>query len=735
MTPERSRVFRFEDITVDVRRLEVRRKGEKIDLEPKAFRVLWHLLENRDRVVGKEELIAAIWAGAFVTDNALTRVIAQIRKQLGDQARSPRMIETVAAAGYRFIAEVVEEAPAAAVAAVTPPSTETGPAAVAVSAPPPPEIASAPVPPKATTQRWKLGLAAGALVAIAAVAWWLARPGTAASPHLTGLQQMTSSSAVDQNPALSPDGSLLAFSSDRTGHFEIYVRSLAPGAVERQITADGESNVLPAWSPDGQWIAYESQKRGGIAIVPATGGVARYLTETGSEPAWSPDSRTLVYSAGSVGKISLWLVGLDGAPPRVLTRSGTPEGDHKNPKWLADGRHIVFSAFFPVRGRPWIVDAATGELRSIRTSAASVLFPCLPGDARYLYYATPDLPGATGVLDPVGVWRARVNSRFEADKPELLIPGGGAAPLNLSMTADGSRIAVSLLRRKNGLWTLPLNRSGLPAGEAKPLIDAPSFDVREPAFSTDGSRLAYGTLTQGGDWMIFQAGADGSAPTPVSPPGQSSFGVSWSGSDALGYIADRKGQRSYWVAPLQGPPKLIDLHLDLGPYAIIVLAPGGSRLVEHSGNRAVGIKLVVVDMATGASRDLTPPGRTFAFPRWSPDGRWISAVERLEPKTDRRVAINVATLAIQNLAESYDDSKLFPSSWSADSEKVVFADLRGGAINLYSVSRSSGELRQLTHFDSASQAVLQPACSPRGDQIVFVRSIPDANIYVGDLRF
>lgn len=53
-------------------------------LEPKALRVLFYLIENRDRIITKEELISHIWAGAFVTDFTLTRVIAQLRKQLGD---------------------------------------------------------------------------------------------------------------------------------------------------------------------------------------------------------------------------------------------------------------------------------------------------------------------------------------------------------------------------------------------------------------------------------------------------------------------------------------------------------------------------------------------------------------------------------------------------------------------------------------------------------------------------
>jgi DNA-binding winged helix-turn-helix (wHTH) protein len=110
--PERLEIWCFGDIVADPNRLEVRRQGQIAELEPKALRVLFYLIDNRGRVVSKEELIREVWAGTAVTDNALTRVIAQIRKQLGDDARSPRYVQTASSAGYRFIAEL-RTAPAA----------------------------------------------------------------------------------------------------------------------------------------------------------------------------------------------------------------------------------------------------------------------------------------------------------------------------------------------------------------------------------------------------------------------------------------------------------------------------------------------------------------------------------------------------------------------------------------------------------------------------------------------
>ena len=711
MTPERKAVYSFESIVVDNRRLEVRRDGNRVDLEPKAFQVLSYLVENRERVVTKEELLSAIWAGTAVTDNALTRVIAQIRKQLGDHARAPRFVETVSTAGYRFIGHVVESTPS-----LTP------------SLPAPRPIPIAPSRP-----RWRLPAAIAGVAATAAAAWLLGRMPRSDTLHVTGLQQVTDSAAADSGPAFSPDGGQIAFASDRTGRFEIYVRSLAAASADRQLTSDGGNNVQPAWSPNGQQIAFTSQKRGGIAVISVTGGPIQYLTASGSNPNWSPDGHTLVYQAGMVGKIGLWLVGTDGAPPRRLTQPGTPPGDHQYPKWLADGRHIVFSAFFPTKGRPWIVDPATGRLHPIELAADSVLFPNLPGNGRFLYYATPGAIGAATPLDPVGIWRAPIDARWRTGAPRLLIPSGGMAPQDLVLTADGSRLALSQGRHESAIWSLPLTPAGLAAAEPSPWIRDSSIGLSEPVFSPDGSQLAFASLRQGGVWTIHIAAPDGSS-FAVTPAGESGRMISWIGNHSLAYIGERQGKRDYWLAPLNGPPKRMDLKLDLGPYAFASASPQGTTLVAHAGNRSVGIKLVLVDLATGATRDLTPPGRTFVFPSWSPDGRWIAAVERVDPQTDRRVVIEVATGALQNLGDTPDQTVYFRSSWAPDNDRILFASPHEGIANIYWVSRSTGRVQQLTHFDSPSVAVDSPAWSPRGDRIAFLYRATSANIYMGELR-
>jgi eukaryotic-like serine/threonine-protein kinase len=90
-----SRKYRFGDVEVQPAAFAVRREGRPLDLEPKAVRVLLFLIDHRDRAAAKDELIEAVWEGTAVTDNALARIVAQLRRELGDDARSARYIQTL----------------------------------------------------------------------------------------------------------------------------------------------------------------------------------------------------------------------------------------------------------------------------------------------------------------------------------------------------------------------------------------------------------------------------------------------------------------------------------------------------------------------------------------------------------------------------------------------------------------------------------------------------------------
>src|SRR5207342_3774399 len=103
------RHYRFEPFRLDTQTRELREgDGSPLPLTAKAFDTLCYLIEHRQRLVGKDELLAAIWPGRVVEENNLTQAIAALRRALGTNAGEHRYIVTVPGRGYRFVAEVHE---------------------------------------------------------------------------------------------------------------------------------------------------------------------------------------------------------------------------------------------------------------------------------------------------------------------------------------------------------------------------------------------------------------------------------------------------------------------------------------------------------------------------------------------------------------------------------------------------------------------------------------------------
>jgi DNA-binding winged helix-turn-helix (wHTH) protein len=111
--PEREKCIRihpvqyiFSEFVLDSGAGELRRDDAPIDLRPKLYGLLHFLLENRGRLVSKEEILDAVWRDVHVSDGSLNRTVAELRQILGDDSRKPHLIETVPRRGYKFIGDV-----------------------------------------------------------------------------------------------------------------------------------------------------------------------------------------------------------------------------------------------------------------------------------------------------------------------------------------------------------------------------------------------------------------------------------------------------------------------------------------------------------------------------------------------------------------------------------------------------------------------------------------------------
>jgi len=102
-------VYRFDDFVVDPEAWRLTRAGREIHLDPVVLKLLIYLIANKDRLVTRQELMDTVWGDTVISESALTKAVARLRKALGDDAATHRYLETVHSQGYRFIASVEEK--------------------------------------------------------------------------------------------------------------------------------------------------------------------------------------------------------------------------------------------------------------------------------------------------------------------------------------------------------------------------------------------------------------------------------------------------------------------------------------------------------------------------------------------------------------------------------------------------------------------------------------------------
>src|SRR5690348_14850117 len=227
-------LYEFGPFVLDARSRILLKDGVTVRLTPKAFETLLVLIQHGVQVVEKEQLMKEVWPDTFVEEGSLSRNIHELRKALGDTSSQPSYIETIPKRGYRFLAPVKVsqfEAPA--------------------------EAEPLPSPPVHNSRTIKVVLVASAVLAVLLVGSlkafrYLQHRGTS-SPAVararTTLRRLTNNSALDSGPAWSPDGSRIAFWSNRDGKSEIYVMN-ADGSDVRRLTNNLFDDYGPKWSPD-----------------------------------------------------------------------------------------------------------------------------------------------------------------------------------------------------------------------------------------------------------------------------------------------------------------------------------------------------------------------------------------------------------------------------------------------------------------------------------------------------
>ncbi|MGO9257668.1 MAG: protein kinase domain-containing protein [Bryobacteraceae bacterium] len=581
-------------------------------------------------------------------------------------------------------------------------------------------------------RRWGLIAAAAVILAGGVAVWrfgWLASGRVpSGSPQST---QLTTSPGLSMGASLSPDGSSMAFSSNRSGRFEVYTRSANTRGGERQITADGRQNIEPSWSPDGKTIAYHSVARQGIWTVPASGsGSPHQLAPFGSRPVWSPDGRQVAFRSvspndlawfdwGSGGESTIFTVDADGSHLHQVTVARNPAGQHADPDWSPDGKHLVFAALGGMGARAsintlWTVDPASGELKKIATgNLVNQVSPVMSPDGRTVYF------GAMAA-DGFGVYSVPLSG----DTPAVaLYRTGKDVPGGIAVSRDGKRLFFTRVRAISQIW-----QTGTGASPAMALYQDEVVRAKLPVYSPDGKRLAYVVQPQNATQDLWMMNSDGSNATPVVSDQGLANGPGWTAdSQAVWYsFMTSGGFQIRRFQPADGSQQVL-LDSKEG-HTRAHLTPDLREMVYDAGRP---LNIWVLPLQGGSPRQLTFEREGAGFPFISPDGKWIAyQVYRGEGTTisimDRNGEHQQTIVASPGVH--------FPYSFASDNRRIAYTACPEGVWNVYWVDRITGETRQVTNYTAYGSVVRSPAWRPGTEQMAFEYTEVKGNVYAIDLR-
>jgi Tol biopolymer transport system component/DNA-binding winged helix-turn-helix (wHTH) protein len=735
-------IYQFDNLQVNRRAFKVLKDGSPLPLEPKAFEVLVFLIDHRGRLVEKNELLDAVWKEAFVTTNALTRVIAHLRKTLGDDAKVAKYIETVPTRGYRFIAEVEIKDDLAVVKNAYPGNeSETFPGHEDAGGAGTEILTRERVTDRSTSIRQQIDVKSLALICTGILLALMiglhlksqTRSDFAERSGLTKTTQITTTPGLDLFPAFSPDGGVLAYCSLRNGNFEIFVRQLAPGGREIQITSDGAQNLQPAWSPDGKMIAYHSRNRHGIWVVPALGGLARQLTDFGAEPSWSRDGECIAFQSdapddlgqaafGAMPPSTIWVVPSRGGTPQQITKVGKPPGGHGVPIWSPDGKRIVFVTHDIGLSEIWSTSANGGDLKRLRRGPGNFFDPACSADGKYLFFST-----ASGNFR---LWMLRLSlDGLPAGDPVEIANTGNSLARHLTVSPDGKRLAYSSLTMINNIGSVMISPKSSEA-TATPTFLTQDTNYRKNTilFSPDEKTIAYNVWRMGAEGEVWLMDADGGNPRQLTAEPAA----------LLGWLP--QGNQALLISKGSPRPRMLNVDVNSGKQMKVAdyntevrmgrLSPDGRQVAFNS--RASGtINVWTVFLDGGEPKQLTFDEELMGFACWSPDSQFLAF--EMKRGDDCHIAI-IPRDGGPHTQLTFDRGQSWPGDWSPDGDKIAFAGLRNGRWNIWWISRSTKIQKQVTNYTKPNIYVRYPAWSPRGNQIVYEYAETTGNIWMTELK-
>ncbi len=485
-------------------------------------------------------------------------------------------------------------------------------------------------------RRWLVAAIAATLALIAGAAAGVAVLSRGSHARLRpSLRRITWDDGLAESPALSNDGSLVAFASDRAGgkNLDIYVRHMSGGEPIR-LTSNPADETDPSFSPDGGMIAFRSERQGGgVYIMPSFGGQERLVAPRGNSPRFSPDGKWIAYWIGEWANTApsarMYIVPATGGTPRQLQPSFA---DARFPIWAPDGAHILFQGVdvwksdtdpnpdwwvTPVdESKPLGAAVKTGAWDSITRSGLPYIYA--PGGwrrGRVVFPARDD--SARFVLQiPVSTQTWRVQGPAEA------LTFGTGIEGDPYPSASGA-VAFASSQYEINLWSRSLDESGRPMDKEAQKLTAGAAYHSSASMSANGTRMVFllGRSPSRNVWIRDLATGQESA-------------VTVDAADKCSAAISADGSRVAWsgCGPGPEPVYLAGINSDLSIAIPEKVCADCGRVVDWSRtgdsilfvDRSHPVRVGVLTLSSGLRTMISSSRYNLNRARYSPDGNWIA---------------------------------------------------------------------------------------------------------------
>ena len=490
---------------------------------------------------------------------------------------------------------------------------------------------------------WVRWLAAAAVLLLVAGAVALALTRRPPEARLGRRVQLTLSPGIELDPALSPDGKLVAFVAGPLSAIRLYVRQVEGGTPVAIIPESGGFARAPQWSPDGQRLLFSSAR--GIEMIPALGGVPRLLvaappSTSWIDAAWSPDGQSIVYSLGD----SVFTRPLNGESSRGLARLAEAHSCSPSPngKWIAcvsgNVQFVRNEEFGNIANSSiWVFPAAGGPAVRVSDESLNTSPAWLPHPMSLLYVSNRE-----GGRDIYQV--ALTRSGRPAGDAVRLTTGINAA--TVSVAADGRRLAYAAYTRTANVWSAPIPATGTARMSGAQPVTTGSQEIEAFDISADGR------------WLLFDS--------------------------------DRSGSQQLYRMPLQGgdvEQLTNNPELAMGPS----LSPDGREIAFHSFRNGVR-QIFVMGAEGGAPVQVTHENAQNRLAHWSPDGRSLAFQKNAQAPSHENDIVSRDATGHWGTPRTLLSGGEVPI-WAPDGRGVLTLMDKGDSAALVIVPPSGGALR------------------------------------------